>query len=100
MSPAHGGYQATAAKEYYTTPQPYNTTESTYAISTYYADAPKVYTTKYTLPAYTVVPKYYTTMNAAQAYYTEALAYFNTKAVKHYTEPHKNYYAPKYTTTT
>jgi hypothetical protein len=32
-------------------------------------------------------------------YYTKAPAYFNTKAVKYYTEPHK-YYSTLYTTTT
>jgi hypothetical protein len=44
--PGHGGYQATATKEYYTTPPPYYATKSTYATSTYYAEAPKCYTTK------------------------------------------------------
>jgi hypothetical protein len=46
MSPGHGGYQATAAKEYYTTSPPYYTTTSRYATSTNYAEAPKCYTTK------------------------------------------------------
>jgi hypothetical protein len=35
MSPGHGGDQATAAKEYCTTPPPYYTAKSTYATSTY-----------------------------------------------------------------
>jgi hypothetical protein len=46
MSPGYGGYQATAAKEYYTTSPPYYTTTSRYASSTNYAEALKCNTTK------------------------------------------------------
>ncbi|EFX71639.1 hypothetical protein DAPPUDRAFT_255585 [Daphnia pulex] len=62
-------------------------THPQYATSTYYAEAPKYYTTEYTytVPAYyTEVPKYYTATNAAPSYYTEAPSYFNTKAVECY----------------
>jgi hypothetical protein len=38
-------------------------------------------------------------MNAAPAYYTEAPSYLNTKAVEYYTELHKYYSDPNYTTT-
>jgi hypothetical protein len=40
MSPGYGGYQATAAEDYYTTLPPYYTT-SIYAKPTYYTEAPK-----------------------------------------------------------
>ncbi|EFX83977.1 hypothetical protein DAPPUDRAFT_239158 [Daphnia pulex] len=107
MSPGYGGYQATAAKEYYTTSPPYyNRTTSpsatpprlksyatnyaapsciTKAPEYYITEAPKYYTTEYSVPAYyTAVPKYYTTTNASSAYYTEALTYFNTTAAAKY----------------
>ncbi len=77
VSPGHGGYQATVAKEYYTTSPPYYTTTSRYATSTNYAEASsataprlKSYATNYAAPSYitkapeyyiTDVPEYYTT---------------------------------------
>jgi hypothetical protein len=58
MSPGHGGYQATAAKEYYTTSPPYYTTTSRYSTSTNYAEPPsatppilKSYATNYAAPS-------------------------------------------------
>ncbi|EFX85138.1 hypothetical protein DAPPUDRAFT_238160 [Daphnia pulex] len=95
---------------------------ATYATSTYYAEAPPPSATPLRLKSYatnnialsyiTKAPEYYTTealsttppilhdYECCPKYYTEAPAYFNTKAVKYYTELQKYYSAPKYTTTT
>jgi hypothetical protein len=67
MSPGYGGYQATAAKEYYTMSPPNCTTTSKHATPTYYTEAPKHYTTK--------APEYYIETYAASSYYTEAPKY-------------------------
>ncbi|EFX88129.1 hypothetical protein DAPPUDRAFT_234884 [Daphnia pulex] len=72
-----GGYQAT------TPPSPYNTTKSTYATSTYYAEALKlkscvkdysarIYISKAADYYTTDAPKYYNTKYAAPVYYTKA----------------------------
>jgi hypothetical protein len=74
MSSEFGGYQTA-------TPPPYCTTQSTYATSTYYTEAPKNYTTESSASAYyTDAFKYF----SSSYYKTEAPVYY-TKATKYYT---------------